>query len=126
MLAALRGRQSCIEEQGKGPIMPTDSSQWSAALERLDVQIRAAEKVLKETPGATLQGVSAHLLKFYDGRIRYDGNTPLSELPVNERLEAAAHLPELIRKARAAEPELVAKANTVTEAIAKAIAEEAD
>lgn len=103
--------------------MPVDSSQWSAALERLDAQIRAAEKLLKDTPGATLQGVSAHLLKFYDGRIRFDGNTPLSELPVNERLEAAAHLPELIRKARAAEPELVAKANAVTEAIAKTLAE---
>jgi hypothetical protein len=103
--------------------MPTDSSQWSAALERLDAQIRAAEKLLKETPGATLQGVSAHLLQFYDGRIRFDGNTPLSELPVNDRLEAATHLPELIRKARAAEPELVAKANAVTEAIEKAIAE---
>ena len=50
----------------------------------------------------------------------------MSELPVNERLEAAGHLPELIRKARAAEPELVAKANAVTEAIEKAIAEDAD
>jgi hypothetical protein len=103
--------------------MPTDSSEWSAALERLDVQIRASEKLLKETPGATLQGVSAHLLRFYDGRIRFDGNTPLSELPPNERLEAAAYLPELIRKARAAEPELVAKANAATEAIEKAIAD---
>lgn len=104
--------------------MPTDSSEWSVALERLDIQIRAAEKLLKETPGATLQGVSAQLLKFYDGRIRFDGNTPLSELPVNERLEAAAHLPELIRKARAAEPELVAKANAVTEAIENALADD--
>ena len=101
----------------------SDSSEWSAALERLDVQIRAAEKLLKDTPGATLQGVSAQLLQFFDGRIRYDGNTPLSELPVNERLQAASLLPELIRKARAAEPELVAKANSVTEAIEMALAE---
>ncbi len=98
-------------------------SNLSAALERLDAQIRAAEKLLKETPGATLQGVAAHLLRFYDGRIRYDGNTPLLELPVNERIEAAVFLPELIRKARAAEPELGAKTDAATSAIEQAIAE---
>lgn len=103
--------------------MPQDTSQWSAALKRLEVQIRAAEKLLMETPGATLDGVSAERLQFFDGRVRYDGNMPLVELPVNERLEAATHLPELIRKARAAEPALVAKANAVTDAIEKAIAD---
>lgn len=101
--------------------MPADTSEWSAALKRLDAQIQAAEKLLAETPGATLDGVSEQRLQFFDGRVRFDGNTPLVELPVNERLEAAAHLPELIRKARAAEPALVAKANAVTEAIEKAI-----
>ena len=103
--------------------MPLDSSELRAALERLEGQIRGAEKLLKETPGATLEGVTANLLRFYDGRIRFDGNTPLSELPVKERLAAAAHLPELIRKAKAAEPELVAKTNAVSEAIEQAIAE---
>ena len=102
--------------------MPTDSSELSVALAGLEAQIRAAEKLLQDTPGATLEGVSAQLLQFFDGRIRFDGNTPLCELPVNERLEAATHLPELIRKAKAAEPELVAKANVATEAIEKAIA----
>ena len=106
--------------------MPADSSELRSALERLEAQVRAAEKLLKETPGATLQGVSAHLLRFYDGRIRFDGNRPLAELPVNERLEAAMHLPELIRKAKAAEPELVAKTNAAAEAIAEAIAEAQD
>lgn len=100
-----------------------DSSELRAATGRLEAQIRAAEKLLKETPGATLQGVSAHLLRFYDGRIRFDGNTPLSELPVNERLDAAMHLPELIRKAKAAEPELVAKTNAAADAIQQAIDE---
>ena len=100
-----------------------DSSDLRAATERLEAQIRAAEKLLKETPGATLQGVSAHLLRFYDGRIRFDGNTPLSELPVKERLDAAMHLPELIRKAKAAEPELVAKTNAAADAIQQAIEE---
>jgi hypothetical protein len=103
--------------------MPTNSSELSGALQRLESQIRAAEKLLSNTPGATLEGVSAHLLQFFDGRIRFDGNTPLWELPVKERLEAATHLPELIRKARAAEPELVAKADAAAEAIEKAIAE---
>jgi hypothetical protein len=103
--------------------MPPNSSELRSALDRLEAQIRAAEKLLKDTPGATLQGVSAQLLRFYDGRIRFDGNTPLAELPVNEQLEAAMHLPELIRKAKAAEPELVAKTNAATEAIAQAIAE---
>jgi hypothetical protein len=103
--------------------MPADTSQWSAAMKRLEVQIRAAENLLKDTPGATLEGVSEQRLQFFDGRIRFDGNTPLVELPVKERLEAATHLPELIRKAKAAEPELVAKANAVTEAIEKAITE---
>lgn len=103
--------------------MPPNSSDLRSALDRLEAEIRAAEKLLKETPGATLQGVSAHLLRFYDGRIRFDGNTPLAELPVNERLDAAMHLPELIRKAIAAEPELVARTNAATEAIAEAIHE---
>ena len=103
--------------------MPLDSSDLRAALERLEGQIRAAEKLLKETHGATLEGVTANLLRFYDGRIRFDGNTPLSELPVKERLAAAVHLPDLIRKAKAAEPELVAKTNAVSEAIEQAIAE---
>ena len=102
----------------------SEPSNLSSALERLDSQIRAAEKLLKETPGATLQGVSAHLLRFFDGRIRYDGNTPLMELPVNERIEAALLLPELIRKARAAEPELVAKTDAATAAIEQAISED--
>ena len=106
--------------------MTPDSSALSAALERLGRQITAAEELLQETPGATLEGVAAHLLRFYDGRIRFDGNTPLSELPVKERLEAATHLPELIRKARAAEPELVAKTDAATEAIEQAIAEAKD
>lgn len=101
--------------------MSSDTSEWSAALKRLDAQIRAAEKLLMETPGSTLDGVSEQRLQFFDGRVRFDGNMPLVELPVNERLEAAQHLPELIRKARAAEPALVAKANAVTEAIEKAI-----
>lgn len=101
----------------------TEPSQLHSALERLEAQIRAAEKLLKETPGATLEGVTVDLLRFYDGRIRFDGNTPLSELPVKERLKAALHLPELIRKAKAAEPELVAQTNTATEAIEQAIAE---
>ena len=103
--------------------MTLDSSNLRAALNRLDDQIKAAEKLLKETPGATLEGVSSNLLRFYDGRIRFDGNTPLLELPVKERLEAATHLPELIRKARAAEPELVAKTDAVTKAIEEAISE---
>ncbi len=103
--------------------MSLDSSNLHAALNRLEEQIKAAEKLLKETPGATLEGVAANLLRFYDGRIRFDGNTPLLELPVKERLEAATHLPELIRKARAAEPELVAKTDAVSRAIEQAIAE---
>ena len=103
--------------------MARETSQLSAALERLDAQIQAAEKLLRETPGSTLEGVAAHLLRFYDDRIRYDGNTPLLELPVKERLEASTHLPELIRKALAAEPELVAKTDAVTQEIEKAIAE---
>ena len=103
--------------------MPSASGKLSAAVDRLEVQIRAAENLLRETPGATLEGVSAQLLRFYDDRIRFDGNTPLSELPLNERLEAAKLLPELIRKAIAAEPELVAKTNAATEAIEQAISE---
>lgn len=103
--------------------MTKDSGKLSLANERLEAQIKAAEKLLKETPGATLEGVSEHLLRFYDDRIRYDGNTPLLELPVKERLEAAKYLPELIRKAIAAEPEMVAKTNAVTEDIEKAISE---
>ena len=103
--------------------MSLDSGELRAALERLEAQIQAAENLLKETPGATLEGVSAQLLRFYDGRIRFDGNTPILELPVKERLAAATHLPELIRKAKAAEPELVAKTDAVTKAIEEAISE---
>jgi len=103
--------------------MPSDSGKLSAAVERLEAQIRAAENLLKVTPGATFEGVSAQLLRFYDGRIRFDGNTPLTELPLKERLEAAKLLPELIRKAIAAEPELVAKTNAASEAIEQAISE---
>ena len=63
--------------------MPPDSSELHNALERLGAQIKAAEKLLQETPGATLEGVSAHLLRFYDGltgEIRLDGAN-LENLP---------------------------------------------
>jgi hypothetical protein len=104
-------------------ILGSDPNEMSLALERLDEQIRAAETLLSETPGATLPGVTAQLLRFHDGRIRYDGYTPLSELRAPERLEAAAHLPRLIRKAIAAQPEMIKQTNTATDAIEHAIAE---